>query len=112
VPTKLGAAQHRSTHIEIQRAHLQRYPFDVLKIDRSFTCQVPTSKTNSSLVRAIIAMAHAFDLEVVAEGLETREQAGFLLVYHCDYGQGYLYSQPISVEQLQIHMAEEQAIPA
>ena len=92
--------------------YLQRYPFDVLKIDRSFTCQVPTSKTNSSLVRAIIAMAHAFDLEVVAEGLETREQAGFLLVYHCDYGQGYLYSQPISVEQLQIHMAEEQAIPA
>ena len=92
--------------------YLQRYPFDVLKIDRSFTCQVPTSKANSSLVRAIIAMAHAFDLEVVAEGLETREQAGFLLVYHCDYGQGYLYSQPIGVEQLQIHMAGEQAIPA
>ncbi len=92
--------------------YLQRYPFDVLKIDRSFTCQVPASKTNSSLVRAVIAMAHAFDLEVVAEGLETREQAGFLLVYHCDYGQGYLYSQPMTLDQLQIHMQGERAIPA
>ncbi|MBT8429038.1 MAG: EAL domain-containing protein [Gammaproteobacteria bacterium] len=92
--------------------YLQRFPFDVLKIDRSFTRQIPGSKANSSLIRAIIAMAHALELEVVAEGLETREQAGFLLVYHCEYGQGYLYSQPMPAEQLQIHLAGEQAIPA
>lgn len=92
--------------------YLQRFPFDVLKIDRSFISQVPASKANSSLIRAIIAMAHALDLEVVAEGLETREQAGFLLVYHCEYGQGYLYSQPMSADQLRIHLAGEQAISA
>ena len=79
--------------------YLQRFPFDVLKIDRSFTSQIPGSKENSSLITAIIAMAHALELEVVAEGLETREQAGFLLVYHCEYGQGYLYSQPMPAEQ-------------
>ena len=92
--------------------YLQRFPFDVLKIDRSFTSQIPGSKANSSLIRAIIAMAHALELEVVAEGLETREQAGFLLVYHCEFGQGYLYSQPMPAEQLQIQLAGEQAIPA
>jgi diguanylate cyclase (GGDEF)-like protein len=92
--------------------YLQRFPFDVLKIDHSFTRQIPGSKANSSLIRAIIAMAHALELEVVAEGLETREQAGFLLVYHCEYGQGYLYSQPMPAEQLQIHMTGERAIPA
>jgi EAL domain-containing protein (putative c-di-GMP-specific phosphodiesterase class I) len=57
-------------------------------------------------------MAHALELEVVAEGLETREQAGFLLVYHCEYGQGYLYSQPMPAEQLEVQLAGEQAIPA
>lgn len=92
--------------------YLQRFPFDVLKIDRSFTSQIPGSKANSSLIRAIIAMAHALELEVVAEGLETREQAGFLLVYHCEYGQGYLYSQPMPAEQLEVQLAGERAIPA
>jgi len=92
--------------------YLQRFPFDVLKIDRSFTSQIPGSKANSSLIRAIIAMAHALELEVVAEGLETREQAGFLLVYHCEFGQGYLYSQPMPAEQLEVQLACEQAIPA
>jgi EAL domain-containing protein (putative c-di-GMP-specific phosphodiesterase class I) len=89
--------------------YLQRFPFDVLKIDRSFTSQMPGSNANSSLIRAIIAMAHALDLEVVAEGIETREQAGFLLVYHCEFGQGYLYSRPMNVQQMQIHLTGVQA---
>mgnify|MGYP002067617829 CR=1 FL=1 len=70
--------------------YLQRFPFDVLKIDRSFTCQVPDSAANASLIRAIIAMAHALELDVVAEGVQTREQAGFLLIHNCEYGQGFL----------------------
>ena len=57
-------------------------------------------------------MAHALDLEVVAEGIETREQAGFLLVYHCEFGQGFLYSRPMPAEQLQVHLAGEQAATA
>jgi len=92
--------------------YLQRFPFDVLKIDRSFTSQVPGSNANSSLIRAIIAMAHALDLEVVAEGIESREQAGFLLVYHCEFGQGYLYSRPMAVQQLEIHLTGLQAARA
>ena len=92
--------------------YLQRFPFDVLKIDRSFTNQVPDSSANASLIRAIIAMAHALELEVVAEGIERREQAGFLLVYHCEFGQGHLYSRPMSTEELRLHLIDPQAISA
>jgi diguanylate cyclase (GGDEF)-like protein len=92
--------------------YLQRFPFDVLKIDRSFIRQVPSNEASASLIRAIIAMAHALELEVVAEGIETREQAGFLLIYHCAFGQGYLYSEPMAAHQLQHHLNEEQAMSA
>ena len=92
--------------------YLQRFPFDVLKIDRNFTSQVPESAANASLIRAIIAMAHALGLEVVAEGIESREQAGFLLVHHCGMGQGYLYSKPLTPAQLRDHLANEYAISA
>lgn len=92
--------------------YLQRFPFDVLKIDQGFTRQVPGSKANASLIRAIIAMAHALDLEVIAEGIETREQAGFLLVYRCELGQGYLYSKPLSIADLHIHLDDVQRAQA
>ncbi|MGB5252802.1 MAG: EAL domain-containing protein [Sedimenticolaceae bacterium] len=92
--------------------YLQRFPFDALKIDRSFTKQLPDSDANASLIRAIIAMAHALGLEVIAEGIERREQAGFLLVYHCELGQGHLYSEPMSAEQLRLHLIDPQAISA
>ena len=92
--------------------YLQRFPFDVLKIDRNFTRQAPESDANASLIRAIIAMAHALGLEVVAEGIESREQAGFLLVHHCGMGQGYLYSRPLTSAQLRDYLADEYAISA
>jgi EAL domain-containing protein (putative c-di-GMP-specific phosphodiesterase class I) len=92
--------------------YLQRFPFDVLKIDRSFTRQVPSGAANTSLIRAIIAMAHALGLEVVAEGIEQREQVGFLLIQHCEFGQGYLYSRPLDAHQLRGHLQRDYAIPA
>ncbi|MCB1775622.1 MAG: EAL domain-containing protein [Gammaproteobacteria bacterium] len=92
--------------------YLQRFPFDVLKIDRSFTAQIPDNDANATLIRAIIAMAHALELEVVAEGIERREQAGFLLVQHCEYGQGYLYSKPLSLDELEIHLGTDAALSA
>ena len=92
--------------------YLQRFPFDVLKIDRSFTRQIPHCESKASLIRAIVATARALGLEVVAEGVENREQAGFLLVQHCNFGQGYLYSEPMSAEQLALHLAGERAMSA
>jgi diguanylate cyclase (GGDEF)-like protein len=92
--------------------YLQRFPFDILKIDRSFTNQIPDNEASASLIRAIIAMAHALDLEVIAEGIEDRTQAGFLLVQHCEFGQGYLYSKPIPLDNLREQLAGEQALSA
>jgi EAL domain-containing protein (putative c-di-GMP-specific phosphodiesterase class I) len=73
---------------------------------------VPAGSAKTSLIRAIIAMAHALGLEVIAEGIEQREQVGFLLIQHCEYGQGYLYSRPLDVQQLRSHLQREYAIPA
>jgi diguanylate cyclase (GGDEF)-like protein len=92
--------------------YLQRFPFDVLKIDRSFMAQIPDNAANATLIRAIIAMAHALELEVVAEGIERREQAGFLLVQHCEYGQGYMYSKPLTLDELRTHLGTETALSA
>jgi EAL domain-containing protein (putative c-di-GMP-specific phosphodiesterase class I) len=60
----------------------------------------------------MIAMAHALDLEVIAEGVENRSQAGFLLVHHCELGQGFLYSEPVDVPTLREHLALEPALTA
>lgn len=92
--------------------YLQRFPFDVLKIDRSFTAQIPDNDANATLIRAIVAMAHALELEVIAEGIERREQAGFLLVQHCEFGQGYLYSRPLTLDDLTIHLGTDAALSA
>ena len=89
--------------------YLQRFPFDALKIDRSFTRQLPDCPATVSLIKAIIAMAHAFELEVIAEGIETRQQAGFLLIYHCELGQGFLYSRPLLPEQVVAHLRDDAA---
>ncbi|MDJ0740489.1 MAG: EAL domain-containing protein [Gammaproteobacteria bacterium] len=92
--------------------YLQRFPFDVLKIDRSFTNDIPDSEASASLIRAIIAMAHALGLEVIAEGIEDRAQTGFLLVHHCELGQGYLYSKPLTLAELRQHLSDERAMSA
>ncbi|WP_163392247.1 bifunctional diguanylate cyclase/phosphodiesterase [Enterovibrio norvegicus] len=80
---------------------LSLYPFDVLKIDRSFITDValPDSKS-SRLCSAIINLSHAIDIDVVAEGVETQVQLDWLSEKGCDYVQGFLKSRPLPKEQL------------
>ncbi len=75
-------------------SHLQRFPIDALKIDRSFIMHLGTGEDNSAIVRAIAAMAHALDLEVVAEGVENAEQAAEALALGCGSAQGYYFARP------------------
>jgi diguanylate cyclase (GGDEF)-like protein/PAS domain S-box-containing protein len=81
-------------------AYLKRFPIDVLKVDRSFVCDIPEDKTDMAITSAVIAMAHKLGMKVVAEGIETQEQLDFLRENNCDDGQGYLLSRPLTLPQL------------
>ncbi|HTH51854.1 MAG TPA: EAL domain-containing protein, partial [Pyrinomonadaceae bacterium] len=75
--------------------HLKRLPIDVLKIDRSFIADVPTSQSDASLVMGIIGLAHSLNLCTVAEGVETEAQLRFLDLIKCDEWQGFLASKAV-----------------
>ncbi len=75
-------------------SYLREYPFDVLKIDRSFIHDIGNDATDRELIAAAIAMAHGLGLEVAAEGVETEEQRAFLHSLRCDCAQGYLFGKP------------------
>jgi len=77
-------------------SYLRRYPFDVLKIDKSFIRDISDDLADRELISATIAMAHGLHLKVVAEGVETEEQYQYLKKLNCDYAQGYLFGKPIS----------------
>jgi diguanylate cyclase (GGDEF)-like protein len=79
-------------------AYLQRYPFNTLKIDRSFVQGIENDPASAALVRSILVMARALGLETVAEGVETEAQAAYLASYGCHYAQGYLFSPPLEAD--------------
>ena len=81
-------------------SYLKKLPIHKLKIDQSFVAGLPFDTHNTAIAKAIIAMGHALNLKVVAEGVETQEQAEFLKQNLCDHAQGYFYSKPKRVEEL------------
>ena len=81
-------------------SYLRKYPFDVLKIDRSFINEITYNAADLELVQASIALAQGLKLKVVAEGIETEEQLEVLRSLNCDYGQGYLIGKPMAAEEL------------
>ena len=85
--------------------YLKRLPIDILKIDKSFVCDVTTDADDAALVMAIITLAHNLNLKVVAEGVETEEQLRFLKLLKCDGWQGYLYGKPMPAEDLSRFLA-------
>ena len=81
-------------------AYLQKYPFQTLKIDRSFVSQIDTSASARRLIEAIITMAHGLDMALVGEGIETQEEREFLQSHGCDQGQGFLLSHPLPLNDI------------
>ncbi|MDB5545632.1 MAG: Cache and sensor-containing signal transduction diguanylate cyclase/phosphodiesterase [Hyphomicrobiales bacterium] len=79
--------------------YLTKFPLDVLKVDRSFTSDLPNNLDAVSVAKAIITLGESLGLKVVAEGVETREQADFLRRVGCCIGQGYLFSRPLTKHQ-------------
>jgi diguanylate cyclase (GGDEF)-like protein/PAS domain S-box-containing protein len=79
-------------------SYLKRFPIDVLKIDQSFVRDLGNSPKDAAVASAIIDVAHRLELEVVAEGVETKEQLAFLRAQDCDKLQGFLFTPPMPAE--------------
>jgi diguanylate cyclase (GGDEF)-like protein/PAS domain S-box-containing protein len=75
--------------------HLRRFPIDTLKIDRSFVSNITVNSDDASIVCAMISMGKNLHMQVVAEGIETRDQLTFLQEHDCPFGQGYYFNQPL-----------------
>ncbi len=78
--------------------YLKRFPIDTLKIDQSFVQDIVVDQDDAAITEAIIAMGHGLRLEVVAEGVETKEQLSILQEHQCDKVQGYYFSRPVTAE--------------
>jgi diguanylate cyclase (GGDEF)-like protein len=83
-------------------SYLQRFPIDTLKIDRSFVRSMEDGRQNGEIVRMILALADAMKLSVVAEGIESVHQLHQLRILNCRYGQGYLFSHPLPVAEIEL----------
>jgi diguanylate cyclase (GGDEF)-like protein/PAS domain S-box-containing protein len=85
-------------------SYLRKYPFDILKIDKSFIDDIIHDKADKELVCAIILMAHALDMKVVAEGVEYQQQVDILVKNGCDIIQGYFYGKPLEKDELLVFL--------
>jgi len=91
-------------------AYLRRFPIDKLKIDIAFIRDITTNPEDAAIALAIIAMAHSLRLDVVAEGVETEAQLAYLHHHHCDQIQGYYYSPPLPVPELESMLREKKQL--
>jgi diguanylate cyclase (GGDEF)-like protein/PAS domain S-box-containing protein len=85
--------------------HLREYPVDVIKIDRSFVADLLTEPGDAAIVDAILGLADQLGIAVVAEGVETAEQAAYLLTRGCSHAQGYLFGRPMPAYEAGILLA-------
>lgn len=82
-------------------SHLRLFPFDKIKIDRSFIAQIVEREDCRAIVRAVCDMARSLDIRTVAEGVETEEQMTLVQAVGCDEIQGYLLSRPVALDKLE-----------
>ena len=80
-------------------SYLQAFPFDKIKIDRAFVMNLGRNPQSAAIVRAVIDLGHGLEMSIVAEGVETQEQLGFLSEEGCDAVQGYLIGKPFPIGQ-------------
>jgi diguanylate cyclase (GGDEF)-like protein/PAS domain S-box-containing protein len=80
-------------------SYLQAFPFDKIKIDRAFVINLGRNPQSAAIIRAVIGLGHGLEMSIVAEGVETQEQLGFLADEGCDVMQGYFIGKPLPIGQ-------------
>ena len=93
-------------------AYLHRFPIDKLKIDIAFVRNITRNPDDAAIARTIIRMAHSLKLAVIAEGVETAAQVAYLRRHHCDQIQGYYFSRPLPLSDLEVLLGEAKCLPA
>jgi diguanylate cyclase (GGDEF)-like protein len=83
-------------------SYLKHFPVDMIKVDRCFLDGLETDSRDAALMRAILSIGSGMDLDVVAEGVETRAQRELLRLSGCQWGQGFLFAEPLPAEQIQV----------
>ncbi|MGH8390790.1 MAG: EAL domain-containing response regulator [Pseudomonas sp.] len=91
-------------------AYLRRFPIDTLKIDIAFIREVTSNPQDAAITRTIIELAHSLKLRVVAEGVETQSQLEFLREAGCDQIQGYLFSRPLPMKELERLLLDKRSL--
>lgn len=91
--------------------HLRDFPFDELKIDRSFVSGIETDPRSAQIIRAIVDLSNNLGKRCVAEGIETDDQRRFLLDIGCELGQGYLFGKPVPADIAASHIPSVQLVP-
>ena len=91
--------------------YLKQFPFDKIKIDKSFVEGLPDNRENCGIVEAIVQIGKIFGLKVLAEGVETMEQAVYLARKGCLEGQGYYYGKPLSAQGFIDHISNQHTSP-
>ena len=81
-------------------SYLQKFPFDQLKIDRSFVASLGTSRNSGAIIQSIVTLGHALGMKVLGEGVETDEQRVLLLLAGCDGLQGHLFAVPAPAAEI------------
>jgi EAL domain-containing protein (putative c-di-GMP-specific phosphodiesterase class I) len=89
-------------------AYLQRFPVDILKIDKSFTERLGTGRDESPLSRAVVSLGNTLNVRTIAEGIETPEQWARLKTLGCELGQGYLIARPMTAAGLEGFLIESE----
>lgn len=87
--------------------YLKKFPFDAIKVDKSFVQQLSHSDEDKEIVRSIISIAKKLNLKVTVEGIESAEHESFILSEGCDIGQGYLYGKPMPFDEFESHLLSQ-----